>query len=67
MQVSKAASIWIDYHRAHSPKMVRGYKPIMDQFYVDEIIFRTTMTRNRLILELMVGGGMQIGEVLKLR
>ncbi len=33
---------------------------------VDEIIFRTTKIRNRLILELMSRGGMRIGEVLKL-
>jgi integrase len=33
---------------------------------VDEIIFRTTDLRNRLILELMARGGMRIGEVLKL-
>jgi integrase len=30
---------------------------------VDEIIFRTIKPRNRLILELMVRGGMRIGEV----
>ena len=34
---------------------------------VDEIIFRTTKVRNRLILELMARGGMRIGEVLKLQ
>ena len=33
---------------------------------VDEIIFRTTNIRDRLILELMARGGMRIGEVLKL-
>ena len=33
---------------------------------IDEIIFRTTKPRNRLILELMARGGMRIGEVLKL-
>ena len=33
---------------------------------VDEIIFRTTKVRNRLMLELMARGGMRIGEVLKL-
>jgi integrase/recombinase XerD len=33
---------------------------------VDEIIFRTTKVRNRLILELMARGGMRIGEVLQL-
>lgn len=39
---------------------------ILDKEVVDEIIFRTTNTRNRLILELMARGGMRIGEVLKL-
>ena len=33
---------------------------------IDEVIFRTTKPRNRLILELMARGGMRIGEVLKL-
>jgi integrase/recombinase XerD len=33
---------------------------------IDEIIFRTSKLRNRLILELMARGGMRIGEVLKL-
>ena len=33
---------------------------------VDEIIFRTTKVRNRLMLELMARGGMQVGGVLKL-
>ena len=33
---------------------------------IDEIIFRTTKLRSRLILELMARGGMRIGEVLKL-
>jgi integrase/recombinase XerD len=33
---------------------------------IDEVIFRTTRLRNRLILELMARGGMRIGEVLKL-
>ena len=33
---------------------------------IDEIIFRTTKVRNRLILELMARGGMRVGEVLKL-
>jgi len=33
---------------------------------IDEVIFRTTKIRNRLILELMARGGMRIGEVLKL-
>jgi integrase len=33
---------------------------------IDEIIFRTTKVRNRLMLELMARGGMRVGEVLKL-
>jgi len=33
---------------------------------IDEIIFKTSKLRNRLILELMARGGMRIGEVLKL-
>jgi integrase/recombinase XerD len=33
---------------------------------IDEIIFRTTKVRNRLMLELMARGGMRAGEVLKL-
>jgi hypothetical protein len=40
---------------------------IIEKDTIDEIIFRTTKTCNRLILELMAGGGMHIGEVLKLR
>jgi site-specific recombinase XerD len=40
---------------------------IIEKETVDEIIFRTTKIRNRLILELMARGGMRIGEVLKLR
>ncbi len=33
---------------------------------IDEIIFRTTKARNRLMLELMARGGMRVGEVLQL-
>jgi len=33
---------------------------------IDEVIFRTSKPRNRLILELMARGGMRISEVLKL-
>jgi len=40
---------------------------ILEKETVDEIIFRTTNVRNRLILELMARCGMRIGEVLKLR
>jgi len=35
---------------------------IIEKETVDEIIFRTTNVRNRLILELMARGGMRIGE-----
>lgn len=40
---------------------------IVDKEVVDEIIFRTMNTRNRIILKLMARGGMRIGEVLNLR
>jgi integrase/recombinase XerD len=46
---------------------VTGSWNIIEKETVDEIIFRTTKVRNRLILELMARGGMRIGEVLKLR
>ena len=39
---------------------------IIEKETVDEIIFRTSNKRNRLMLELMARGGMRIGEVLKL-
>jgi integrase/recombinase XerD len=39
---------------------------IIEKETIDEIIFRTSKIRNRLILELMARGGMRIGEVLKL-
>ena len=39
---------------------------IIEKDVIDEIIFRTTKTRNRLILELMSRGGMRISEVLNL-
>jgi len=39
---------------------------IVDKETIDEIIFRTTNTRNRLMLELMARGGMRVGEVLNL-
>ena len=40
---------------------------IFEKETIDELIFKTTNTRNRLILELMARGGMRIGEVLKIR
>lgn len=39
---------------------------ILEKDTVDEIIFRTTKARDRLMLELMARGGMRVGEVLKL-
>ncbi len=39
---------------------------IFEKEVIDEVIFRTTKPRNRLILELMARGGMRISEVLKL-
>jgi integrase len=39
---------------------------IIEKETIDEVIFRTTQPRNRLMLELMARGGMRIGEVLKL-
>jgi integrase len=51
-------------------KIFKDYRPIpwkiVEKETVDEIIFRTSDQRNRLILELMARGGMRIGEVLKL-
>jgi len=51
-------------------KLYRPGKPnhwsIVEKEIIDEIIFRTTKVRNRLILELMARGGMRVGEVLKL-
>ena len=40
---------------------------IIEKDLIDEIIFRTTHPRNRIILELMARGGMRIGEVLNIR
>jgi site-specific recombinase XerD len=38
---------------------------ILEKKVVDEVIFHTTRPRNRLMLELMVRGGMRISEVLQ--
>jgi integrase/recombinase XerD len=55
------------------PLIKKLYRPkckthwdIIDKETVDEIIFRTTKIRDRLMLELMARGGMRVGEVLKL-
>jgi integrase/recombinase XerD len=42
-------------------------RKIVEKEPVDEVIFRTSNKRNRLILELTARGGMRIGEVLNLR
>jgi len=42
-------------------------RTILEKDVVDEIIFKATNPRNRLMLELMARGGMRVGEVLKLR
>ena len=51
-------------------KLFRDQKPrqwkILEKEVVDEMIFRTTKLRNRIMLELMARGGMRVGEVLKL-
>ena len=56
-----------------SPMLRKLFKPakiahwtILEKEVVDEIIFRTTNPRNRLMLELMARGGMRVSEVLKL-
>jgi integrase/recombinase XerD len=56
-----------------APMFKRIFRPaeatpwnILDKDIVDELIFRTTNQRNRLMLELMARGGMRISEVLKL-
>jgi integrase len=40
---------------------------ILEKETVDEIIFKASSSRNRLLLELMARGGMRIGEVLEIR
>ena len=51
--------------KLYRPK-VKTHWDILEKETVDEIIFRTTKPRNRLMLELMARGAMRIGEVLKL-
>lgn len=52
-------------------KLFKGGKQaqfkILDKDVIDEIIFRTSNPRNRLMLELMARACMRVGEVLKLR
>jgi integrase len=40
---------------------------IIEKDSIDEVIFRTSNARNRIMLELMAKGGMRVGEVLKIR
>jgi integrase/recombinase XerD len=47
-------------------KKEQSHWDIIEKETVDEVIFRTTDARDRLILELMARGGMRVGEVLKL-
>ena len=47
-----------------SPGLIRW--TILEKEVLDEVIFRITKPRNRLILELMARGGMRISEVLQL-
>ena len=47
-----------------APKMVQW--TILEKETVDEIIFRQTSQRNRIILELMARGGLRISDVLNL-
>ena len=49
----------------HRPKITHWI--IFDKDTIDEAIFRTLNTRNRLILELIAQGGMRISEVLGLK
>ena len=49
----------------HNPKPHQW--TVFDKDIIDEAIFRTTNTRNRLMLELMARGGMRISEVLGLQ
>jgi site-specific recombinase XerD len=48
-------------------RIAKGFQgTILGKDTVDEIIFKTNNPRDRLMLELMVRGGMRIGELLKL-
>ena len=42
------------------------HRQVQEKETIDEVIFRTSKVRNRLMLELMARGGMRVGEVLKL-
>jgi integrase/recombinase XerD len=41
------------------------HRHVQERETTDEVIFRTTKARNRLMLELMAQGGLRVGEVLK--
>ena len=59
MKVSKAGKIWLDYHQIHSKKTqlfrpkIKTHFNILEKEIVDEIIFRTTKHRDRLMLGLI--------------
>ena len=67
-------SLDTDFHNPCDTSLLRKLfkepKPrqwrILEKEAVDEMIFRTTKLRNRIMLELMARGGMRVGEVLKL-
>ena len=50
--------------RQFRPRTARSWKAL-DKDVVDEMVFKTSSERDRLVLELMVRAGMRIGEVLK--
>ena len=52
--------------KIYNQKMISRWE-IIEKETIDEIMFRTTKNRNRLMLELMARGRMRIGEVLGLR
>ena len=51
--------------RQFRPRTTRSWKAL-DKDVVDEMVFKTSSERDRLMLELMARAGMRIGEVLKL-
>ena len=58
-----AQSILAKQHKNPKPAV----RKILDKELVDELIYSTTSTRERLILELQARCGLRIGEVLKLK
>ena len=73
--LTSSAPTWIPQlqNPCDTPMLKKLFRPgklapwqIHEKEVIDEIIFRTTKVRNRLMLELMARGGMRVGEVLKL-